>query len=513
MVSAKSRHCLVGFELSHDSVRIAAIDSAMLRSESAASRHVCFDEIALPSAHVAVPGRLPPDSVLGPLLKASLGRMGVAGGDAAVALGSLHAVLRCFVGTEESVRTALQEAAKRTVSYVQLGLGDRVVGEHVHRLPDGRSHGLLGVSAAGTLDPLTALLAQFGLRTRLIEPALISLARVASFAGQLGEEPAVLVSVEAGSVGIGVIHGGHVLFSHRLAGAPSEHSDGRAPDRPSDLPRMLARISRYSARIFNWTEDLRQVVLCGPEEDTRTQAQSLKDSGRFDVIPLRLGEAFGQTVAGRSGDLAAKQTQAVALGAAAGLVESENAVRGPNLVSEPKVQRRSLIETSVRSMIWPTLAAFVLWGVVCLAQGRLDKSLDRMRIEAEHPSPVETTHKELQMKLVQYEQRAEHLGELIGHVPDHHYEQIIDMVRICVPNRLWLTRVRMGADGHLSIMGAAYDEALIYQFRQYLDGAPHFEGVTISSTSDGRQGAVLVMEFTIECQVAASWLASAVPST
>ena len=98
----------------------------MLRSDPAASRHVCFDQIALPNADVSAPGRLPPDSVLAPLLKTALGRMGVAGGDAAVALGSSHAVLRCFVGTEESVRAALQEAAKRTVSYVQLGLGDRV---------------------------------------------------------------------------------------------------------------------------------------------------------------------------------------------------------------------------------------------------------------------------------------------------------------------------------------------------------------------------------------------------
>ena len=75
------------------------------------------------------------------------------------------------------------------------------------------------------------------------------------------------------------------------------------------------------------------------------------------------------------------------------------------------------------------------------------------------------------------------------------------MIRTCVPDRLWLRHIRVKGDQQLRIDGAAFAEDTIYKFRDYLEGAPLFENVTIVTTSKSREGSTLVTEFSLECSV------------
>ncbi|MFQ5805349.1 MAG: PilN domain-containing protein [Phycisphaerae bacterium] len=509
----KSKDCLVGFELSGDRIRMAAITGTSADSRSGGARRLQWAEIAIPEADARAPARLPPVSRLVPLFKATLARLGIGGGQAAVAVGGSRLVLRYFVGADDLVRTELQQATERSISYVHFGLGDRVVGEHLYRLGDGRTHALLGVSAATMIDPLVKTVEQVGLRVKVIEPALVALTRVASVTGQLNGKVVLLVLVDTSGIDIGVVSDGHVLVSRRPLPAPGLGSESQARERAATLTRELEKTSRHYLRAFGASEEVRQIIMCGPEDLLRPHIEALEGSPDFQAGLLRIGEAVSTALAVPSDDLAVKEAHAVALGAAAGLTSECSKVVGPNLTSEPEVQRRPMVGTLFRTVLWPTLAALGIWGAVYFAQGHLASALAQLRIEADRPSPVETTYRELQMQVIQTEQRAVRLGELVQNFQDRSWKGLLETIRVCVPDRLWLASVRVTAERQLTIEGAAYDEALVYQFRKDLEGAPLFDSVTITSTTSSQDGNAVVTEFSLECTVISGLPAPDVSST
>jgi len=504
VASAKSKDCLVGFELLGDRLRLAAFTGTNSAARATVPRRLHCEEIVIPGAEACSPASLPPASSLVPLLKATLGRLGISGGQAAVAVAGRRMVLRYSVGSDGLVGTDLQQAIDRSVSYVQFGVGDRVVGEHLHRLADGRTHALLGVSAAATIDPLAKALEQVGLRVTVIEPALVALARMASVTGQLNSKVALLVLADADGIEIGAVSDGHVLVSRRPLLAGGLDSDSPAPERASRLPGELERMSRHYLRTFGTSEEVHDIILCGPADLVRPYAQALENSQDFQADLLRINDAVSTALAVPSDDLAAKEAHVVALGAVAGLVHAGSNVVGPNLTAEPEVRRRPALEGLLRSLLWPTLAAIGIWAMAYFGQGRLESTLTMLRIEAEQPSPVELEYRELQLRMTQTEQRAARLSEFVQKFQERNWKGLLETIRICVPDRLWLSHVRLTAERQLTIGGAAYDESLVYQFRRDLEGAPLFASATIVTTTSTERGNTIVTEFSLECTLIAS---------
>jgi len=136
-------------------------------------------------------------------------------------------------------------------------------------------------------------------------------------------------------------------------------------------------------------------------------------------------------------------------------------------------------------------------------QGRLESTLTMLRIEAEQPSPVELQYRELQLRMTQTEQRAARLSELVQKFQERNWKGLLETIRVCVPDRLWLTHVRLTAERQLTIEGAAYDESLVYQFRRDLEGAPLFASATIVTTTSTEHGNTIVTEFSLECTLIA----------
>ena len=134
-------------------------------------------------------------------------------------------------------------------------------------------------------------------------------------------------------------------------------------------------------------------------------------------------------------------------------------------------------------------------------QGHLEQKLARLRIEADHPSPVETKYRELRMQAVKYEQRVAKLEELIGAFGMRNPAPLLETIRACVRDKLWLHRARLEADDQLRIDGAAYEEKAIYRFRELLEQTSLIESATIVTTSKSQDGRALLTEFSIECSV------------
>ena len=507
MAGVNSNDCLVGCSLSGDRIRIAVIASADSGTGRADSRRLRCDEIVIPDVEAYSLGGLPPASTLVPLFKATLTRLGVRGGRAAVAVQGPHMVLRYFVGSDDQVRTALHDATERSLGYVQLGLGDRVVDEHLHPIADSRVHGLLAVSTANTIDLLTSTLRQVELRVMVIEPALVALTRIGSITGKLSDSKVSFVLlVDSDGIEIGVVLDGHVLFSRRPPLTACLRPDAQGlesggADRPSSIGRELERMSRHYMRAFGVSDEVRHVNICGPEDLVRPYVSALENSQDFQADILRIDDTASTALSITSDDLTGKEAHAVALGAAAALVTECSDVVGPNLTSESEVRRRPPWEALFRAICWPTVVALGIWGVAYLAQGHLDDKVARLRFEVDYPSSVEAKHRELRMQLAQAEQRALQLNELVQKLPERSWRELAETVRICVPARLWLTHVRLAGEGQLSIEGAAYDEALIQQFTKNLEDSPIFESVTLITQSSSRHDNTIVTEFSVECTI------------
>lgn len=500
MAKSKSSNGLVGLSLMDARIRIAAIALPNGNASLSQSRRLSFDEIELPDFDARFPHALPAASALVPLLKAALLRQGIAAGRASVAIGGSRLVMRYFVGSEAHVRDELRQATERSVNYLPFGLGDRVADDYLYKLDDGRTHALLGISSAGTIDPLVKALEQVGLRVEVIEPALVALTRLAGANGQLHDGASMIVSVESDGVEIGVVSDGHVLFSRRpICAAASAPASNESRPR-CDLPRELDRIARHYARAFGDSQEVRRLVLCGQQALIGPHAETLRSAGEYEFEILRLDEKVGDVLSVPETDLTGEQSCPIATGTLAGLSGTGERV-GPNLASEREVQRGSLIAAILPAFLWPTVVAAAIWAGVHFTQGHLEQKLARIRIEADHPSPVETTYRELRMKGTRLEQRVARLEELIGAFGMRNPAPLLETIRTCVHDKLWLHRVRLEENDQVRIDGAAYEEKAIYLFREYLEQAPLIESATIITTSKSQDGPALLTEFSIECTV------------
>ena len=146
----------------------------------------------------------------------------------------------------------------------------------------------------------------------------------------------------------------------------------------------------------------------------------------------------------------------------------------------------------LRVLFWPTLIAVAIWAGISLFEDHLQSRLDKIRIEVEHPSPVETTYKRLQMELIHLDRLAERLDKLTRKFRNRQWSGLLHTIRICVRDRLWLSSVQVTAQGRITIQGTAYKESLIYQFSKDLEGAPLFEKVTITATTSTKPGLTMM---------------------
>ena len=502
MANPKPKNALVGVEFSGHRIRIAA--GFRTGGGEAESYSLRCDEIVIPEAESYLPTALPPISVLVPALKTTFARLGIAGGRAAIAVGPPHMVLRHFVGTSDKVRTDLDQAMERSLGYVQYGLGERAAGEHLHELGDGRVHGLLGISSASTIVPLADCLEQLALKVTVMEPALTSLVRLASVGGRLEAPETFIVWVDSATIEIGLVSGGHLLLSHHTSSAARrcQQPDSATPVSSvdtSDLCRQLERMSRYYLRAFDAPKPVQNVLLCGASNQIEPLIPILENSADLRTGTLKMDDPTTTALGVTGDDLAGNETHFAATGAFAALRTNDNCIVGPNLASAPQDQRRPQLEALVRALIIPTVVAAAIWGFALFGQAHLEAKVARLRIEVEYPSSVEAKYRELQLDLIVIEQRAGRLAELVERNRYRHWKELMETIRISVPDRLWLTRTRLSSNGNLSVEGATYDESLIYEFASNIEGSPIFASASIMTETSSRRENAIIQEFSIEC--------------
>jgi Tfp pilus assembly protein PilN len=268
----------------------------------------------------------------------------------------------------------------------------------------------------------------------------------------------------------------------------------------TDIALELRRISRYYARTFNAPDEVRDVMVYGPDELGRSLLAELDKSSDFRAAPLRVPDLVSEPLCLPSVDLADNEHNAVAIGAGAGLILDPTVV-GPNLASKPDERQPPQVAALIRALFIPTLIAAGIWGSAIGVQQHLERRVHRLQIQVNHPSPVETEYRELKMDLYRTEQRAARIAELADGLQERRWNDVLEAIRTCVPEHLWLTRVRTLPEGQLSVTGAAFDESLAYEFVRNIGASPLIENTTIISQTNVQQDEVIVHEFSVECTV------------
>jgi len=495
----KSNKAFVALELADNHIRIAALIGTPSPKPSGRSRTIRCDRVDIPDIDEFGPVTLPSASELASTLKPSLARLGVTGGQASISIAADRMVLRYFTGTESQVRSELREAAERSVKYVQLGIGDRVVAESTLRLDDGRLHAVFAVASAATIDPLVKAVEQLGLRVRIVEPSLVSLLRLTAIDHYENPGAAILIHADTGGMELGIALDDQLVFSRRVSASRFNDNDSPSEEPDFDLPREIAKASRHYLHVHGATDNIRRVILfAGSERQSHYLHQLNAVAQEFQVEAHAFSQLAAESLDIDHEDAANADEHSSAIGALAGLLGVNN-VTGPNLVSESQSREQSAVETLARSLIIPTIVAFSIWATTLLAGGHLASASADLRAQLDLPSAIATQYRESQLDLARLEQRSTYLGALVAQFSERDWKAFLDMVRICVPQGLWLSRIHVTNTGHIAIEGAAYRESLIYEFSEYLAKSPLFHEATIVTTTATRYGNSFVTEFSLEC--------------
>lgn len=511
MANVKSNNYNIGVELSGHQLFISAMPDVNSNVESTQKRQVRRENITIPDDDVN-PTALPSASILTPVLKNMFSKMGISKGSVSIALDSTRMILRYFIGTEDHISTELKQTTERSINYLQLGMGDRLTGEYIHTLNDGRKHATLGISAASVVDPLIDSFRKLGLQVKVVEPSLIALVRIMTMADFLQNENVLIVFSNQEGYEMGVATNGQLLFSRKPMTISNDDLENQMSENAATLPRELEKTYRHYCRTFGVSESLHRVILCGHDEHIGHYKTILEQCRDYETDQFSLNDTACEHLNIQSSDIASHHAYTVALGAACGMQISRNSVVGPNVTSEPEIQHRSVLEEVFRACILPTLLSVGIWAIANFAQNTQASAVSKLRIQVEHPSIVEAKHREFQMQIIQSQKRASNIHELANKFQKKHWSDVLEMIRICVPDQLWIRGFRQISESQMTIDGTAYDESLVYDFSKYLEDSPLLENVNIVTTTSAREDNVILTEFTLECSVTSDHENTELPS-
>lgn len=501
MANIKSNSYNIGVELSGNQLFLSAISDENLNVDSTQKRKVRTENVTIPDSDEINPSALPSTAILAPVIKNTLSKMGISKGSVSIAMDSTRMILRYFIGTQDHIDTELKHATERSINYLQLGVGDRLTGEYVHAMNDSRKHASLGISSASVVDPLIDSFEKLGLRVQVVEPSLVALVRIMTLADCLHQDHVLIVFVNQEGFEMGVASDGQLLFSRRPMVTSNDDIENQMTEHRATLPRELEKTFRHYSRTFGISESLHRVILCGRDDQVIQYKTILEQYREYETDQFSIDETICEHLQINSSDIASDNAYTVALGTACGLQMSRNTVVGPNVTSEPDIQQRSILEEVFRACILPTLLAVGIWAIVNFAQNTQATAVSKLRIQVEHPSMVEAKHRELQMQVMQSQKRASNIQELGNKLKNKHWSDVLEMIRICVPDRLWIRRFRQISESQMTIDGTAYDESLVYDFSKYLEDSPLLENVNIITTTSARDVNVIITEFSLECSV------------
>jgi len=172
------------------------------------------------------------------------------------------------------------------------------------------------------------------------------------------------------------------------------------------------------------------------------------------------------------------------------------------LPRDERVRRRSVPKVKL-----PALGAFVPLVAVGMVAGSigvvhtlkvrevagLESQIAQLRAESDHYKPQLARIREITQKREEVGNRL----DIISRLDQERYFRVklLDEVARATPDYLWLTKLDEQAGHKFAVEGVTFSNIIVAHFMEQLESAPHWQGVELSVTQQGKIDGMDVVQF------------------
>ncbi|MEM8944043.1 MAG: PilN domain-containing protein [Planctomycetota bacterium] len=405
-------------------------------------------------------------------------------------LGGDFCVTKAVRGTTEQVRSELQQIEQRSRLYLMLGPGEKVTVSRTQPLDARHQYAVAAVCNESTLETIHEAAVSAGLQIDSIEPALVSTSRAIGRLVNAPNEPCILIHLDESTVELGICQAGSLLLDYRPGGSTN-------PDDLVELVRThLSRLQRHVGRqLREPPPQLKQVYLCGEQSAVEKAYPAFSacekfDAERIDPINIQASWKFAEPVS----DSAAVPGMGALLSTY--LPSSER--DAPNFMEHILASTREPLKpTLIRSAI-PIAAVLLIAATIFGFNFSKQSKIDAIQEQLDGLAAVQARDRELALQKQAALSKLVQLTELSESVQSLPAGDVVSRIGHCMPNDVWLSRLKLDSMNKIKLNGASYLEAGVFDFVNWLELAPGFDDVALRSTSPGQSAAGPAIDFAVE---------------
>jgi len=405
-------------------------------------------------------------------------------------LGGEFCITRAMRGSNEEVRSELQQLEQRSRLYLMLGTGEKVTVSNLRQIDARHQAAVAAVCNKKTLDTIQQAALGAGLQIDSIEPALVSTSRLVGRLKDAPTEPCLLIHVEKNTAEVGVCHEGRLLLDYR----PGGHTDLK--DLVEVVQTHLSRLQRHVARQLQGPPPtLRRLYLCGEQSAVDSAMPLFSACQQFEVeriAPKNIQAAW------EFEESATDSALAPALGSLLSAHLPSNERDAPDFMEHIIASTRTALRPILIRSALPLVAILLIALTMLLENHHQQSSLDQLQTQVDALSLVQGRARELRLKLSSLDSKLTQFTVLADGMQALSTAATVTRIGHCMPSDVWLSRLTIEDMHSVRLSGTSYLEAGVFDFVRWLELAPALEEVALRGTKAGQSGSGPVINFDVE---------------
>ncbi len=421
---------------------------------------------------------------------------------------SLHnrmCITRVVTGNRQQVEAQQAEIAENSQHYLQLGLGEKLIGHTTVPIDESRQHGQVAIIKRGVIETIDGAIGQVGLQLASLDGALTCVCRLAGVA-EIDRSPLLLIWLGSTGAEIGISYKGRLQLNYHSRECTDLETTA------ATIGKHLKRLRRFCDRYrqVEGQSDLKRVLVLTPNGEAERFRGLLEkyDFEHIYTLDDLAATPLGQKLGGQS------LYSAGAASALGGLLVHLE----PNMLPATNVYQKYL-SSKPRSLSkivfrdgWPLLASAAM--LLCMLGGSwLLGHLVRSG-EAQNDSLVSNFDLERQ-QLLELDRLRKVLREyerLEEKVTSHSIRDIVTRVAQCLPEECRLDWCGFDSQSVLVLKGTMLQGDQTYEILKALRDLPVISEVSLESVGNSSNQGKNATLFEIHCAIAAQPAKSTKPA-
>jgi Tfp pilus assembly protein PilN len=472
-------------ELTESDLRVAILE----RGAGGASDQV--EALTLPWRQEAASANSPEGlAELTAALKVLVESHGLAGSPVRFVLGGRYCVTKAILGSNEEVRSELQQLQQRSQLYLMLGTGEKVVVSNSKSIDARHVYAVASVCNAKTLDTLSQASESASLRIESIEPALVANTRAASRLQNAPEVPCLLIHIEDTAVEIGISHKGRLLLEYRPGSCETTE------ELVEVMRTHFGRLERHVGRLLGEASPkLRHVYLSGDKTEV---SNCLRAFAKVKNLETRI---ISPTDIQASWKLAAGVNDPAlvpVLGTTLGIYLPAGESDAPNFMDHITAISREPLKPILIKSLGPIAAVLLIALGIQGFNWHQQAGITDLQMELDGLSVAQARARELELRRGASITKLAQLDKLAAQLTMPPTAEMLRRIAHCMPSDVWLNSLSITEEKNLALTGSSFLEAGVFDFVRWLELAPGIGNVALRGTQSGQSQAGPTVNFDIE---------------